>query len=152
MDAGKRDLVEITMEALDVAAISASVTHPSTGATSIFVGTTRDNFANKEVVRLEYEAYEGMARKQLASVCKELRARWPEIHSIAVHHRLGLVEVTQASVVIAISSPHRKDAIQVSPVLPPLPPGRGAVHRAPEGHRPHLEEGGVLGRAWGVEG
>merc|ERR1712038_68389 len=72
-----------------------------------------DNFEGKEVVRLEYEAYEGMARKQLLAICQELRTKWPDLHSIAIHHRLGLVEVTQASVVIAISSPHRKDAIQV---------------------------------------
>jgi len=89
------------------------VTAPSTGATSLFVGTTRDNFEGKEVVRLEYEAYEGMARKQLLAICQELRTKWPDLHSIAIHHRLGLVEVTQASVVIAISSPHRKDALQV---------------------------------------
>ena len=114
MEDEKRDLVELTQEPLDVGAISASVTAPSTGATSLFVGTTRDNFDGKEVVRLEYEAYEAMARKQLLAVCRELRSKWEDLHSIAIHHRLGLVEVKQASVVIAISSPHRKDAIQVN--------------------------------------
>ena len=113
MEAEKKDLVELTMEPLDIGTISASVTAPSTGATSLFVGTTRDNFEGKEVVRLEYEAYEAMARKQLLAICQELRTKWPDLHSIAIHHRLGLVEVTQASVVIAISSPHRKDALQV---------------------------------------
>jgi len=112
MEEEKKDLVELTQEPLDVGAISASVTAPSTGATSLFVGTTRDNFDGKEVVRLEYEAYEAMARKQLLAVCRELRSKWADLHSIAIHHRLGLVEVKQASVVIAISSPHRKDAIQ----------------------------------------
>ena len=124
LEGGRRDLVELTREPLDVGAISASVTHPSTGATSLFVGTTRDNFEGKHVVRLEYEAYESMARKQLAALCTELRIKWTEIHSIAIHHRLGLVEAEQASVVIAISSPHRKDALQVGPVslsiYPPL--------------------------------
>jgi len=112
MEEGKRDLVGLTQEPLDITTISNSVTAPSTGATSLFVGTTRDNFEGKEVVRLEYEAYEGMARKQLLAICQELRTKWPDLHSIAIHHRLGLVEVTQASVVIAISSPHRKDALQ----------------------------------------
>ena len=112
MEEGKKDLVGLTQEPLDITAISNSVTSPSTGATSLFVGTTRDNFEGKEVVRLEYEAYEGMARKQLLAICQELRTKWPDLHSIAIHHRLGLVEVTQASVVIAISSPHRKDALQ----------------------------------------
>jgi len=114
MEDEKKDLVVLTLEPLDVGVISASVTAPSTGATSLFVGTTRDNFDGKEVVRLEYEAYEAMARKQLLAVCGELRSKWADLHSIAIHHRLGLVEVTQASVVIAISSPHRKDAIQVN--------------------------------------
>lgn len=109
---GARDMVELTTDVLDVGAISASVTHPTTGATALFVGTTRDNFEEREVVRLEYEAYEGMARKQLGALCGELRERWGELHSIAIHHRLGLVAVTQASVVIAISSPHRRDALQ----------------------------------------
>ena len=113
MEEGKKDLVGLTQEPLDITAVSNSVTAPSTGATSLFVGTTRDNFEGKEVVRLEYEAYEGMARKQLLAICQELRTKWPDLHSIAIHHRLGLVEVTQASVVIAISSPHRKDALQV---------------------------------------
>lgn len=104
--------MDLTREPLDVGVIAASVTHPSTGATSLFVGTTRDNFEGKQVVRLEYEAYESMARKQLAALCTELRGKWGELHSIAIHHRLGQVEAEQASVVIAISSPHRRDALQ----------------------------------------
>ena len=107
------DLIQITNSRLDVAAISASVTDQSTGATSLFVGTTRDNFQGKKVLRLEYEAYEGMARKELEKLCQQVRSKWPEVHKIAVHHRLGVVEVTEASVVIAVSSPHRKDSLEV---------------------------------------
>jgi molybdopterin synthase catalytic subunit len=109
---GKLDIVLLTEDILDVGAISASVTHATTGATALFVGTTRDNFQGKRVVRLEYEAYEGMAKKQLSAVCAELRARLPGLHSIAIHHRLGVVGVTEASVVIAVSSPHRRDALE----------------------------------------
>ena len=107
------DLIQITNNRLDVAAISASVTDHSTGATSLFVGTTRDNFQGKKVLRLEYEAYEGMARKELEKLCQQVRSKWPEVHKIALHHRLGVVEVTEASVVIAVSSPHRKDSLEV---------------------------------------
>ena len=107
------DLIQITNSRLDVAAISASVTDQSTGATSLFVGTTRDNFQGKKVLRLEYEAYEGMARKELEKLCQQVRTKWPEVHKIALHHRLGVVEVTEASVVIAVSSPHRKDSLEV---------------------------------------
>jgi len=106
------DLIKITPSQLDVGAISSSVTEVCTGATSLFVGTTRDNFQGKKVVRLEYEAYEGMARKELAKLCQEVRSKWPGIHKIAIHHRLGVVEVTQASVVIAVSSPHRRDSLE----------------------------------------
>ena len=107
------DLIQITNNRLDVAAISASVTDPGTGATSLFVGTTRDNFQGRKVLRLEYEAYEGMARKELDKLCQQVRSKWPEVHKIAIHHRLGLVEVTEASVVIAVSSPHRKESLEV---------------------------------------
>ena len=111
------DIIVITPDPLDVGAISASVTDHSTGATSLFVGTTRDNFQGKVVVRLEYEAYEPMAKKEIAKICQELRQKWPGVHKIAVHHRLGLVEVKEASIVIAISSPHRKDSLEVSPTI-----------------------------------
>ena len=107
------DLIQITNTRLDVAAISDSVTDQCTGATSLFVGTTRDNFQGKKVLRLEYEAYEGMARKELDKLCQLVRSKWPEVHKIAIHHRLGVVEVTEASVVIAVSSPHRKDSLEV---------------------------------------
>ena len=107
------DLIQITNNKLDVAAISASVTAQCTGATSLFVGTTRDNFQGKKVLRLEYEAYEGMARKELEKLCQEVRSKWPTVHKIAIHHRLGVVEVTEASVVIAVSSPHRQDSLEV---------------------------------------
>ena len=107
------DLIQITNNRLDVAAISASVTDPGTGATSLFVGTTRDNFQGRKVVRLEYEAYEGMARKELDKLCQQVRSKWPQVHKIAIQHRLGVVEVTEASVVIAVSSPHRKDSLEV---------------------------------------
>ena len=106
------DDVVITTSPLDVAAISSSVTAPCTGATSLFVGTTRDNFQGKKVVRLEYEAYEPMAKKEMAKLCKELRSKW-SLHNIAIHHRLGLVKVTEASVIIAVSSPHRKESLEV---------------------------------------
>lgn len=101
----------ITTSPLDIASISSSVTAPCTGATSLFVGTTRDNFQGKKVVRLEYEAYEPMAKKEMSKLCSELRSKW-SLHNIAIHHRLGLVEVTEASVVIAVSSPHRKASLE----------------------------------------
>ena len=108
------DNIVITHNQLDIGAISSSVTDNNTGATSLFVGTTRDNFQGKAVIKLEYEAYQSMATKEIQKICDEIRVKWPDVHKIAVHHRLGVVEVREASVVIAVSSPHRKDSLEVS--------------------------------------
>lgn len=105
------DFVDLTTEPLDVAAISGTVGSDSAGAISLFVGTTRDNFDNKSVVRLEYEAYAPMAVKELKSLCCKVRAGWPEVIKIAIQHRLGVVPVGEASVVIGVSSPHRRVAM-----------------------------------------
>jgi len=114
MDGGGEsvDQVLLTCAPLDVNAAFTSATLSSTGATSLFVGTTRDNFDGKRVERLEYEAYEPMAVKQLNRLCEEIRGKWQQVSKIVVHHRLGVVEITQPSVVIAISSPHRKDSLE----------------------------------------
>ncbi len=108
------NFVKLVEEPLDVAAISNLVVAPSTGATSVFVGTTRDNFEGKRVFRLEYEAYESMAVKEMEKVCARLRSKWPDAHGVAIYHRLGVVPVTEASVVIAVSSAHRKAALEAA--------------------------------------
>ena len=84
-----QDLITITEEELDVGKISGLVTEPTTGATSLFVGTTRDNFKGKKVIRLEYEAYFPMAKKKLKELCNRMRVKWPDVLHIAVYHRLG---------------------------------------------------------------
>jgi len=105
------DEVLMTHSPLDVAATFSAATLPSTGATSIFVGTTRDNFEGKKVLKLEYEAYEPMAVKELKRLCEEIREKW-DVAKIIIHHRLGEVEITQPSVIIAISAPHRKESLE----------------------------------------
>lgn len=105
------DFVEISHAPLDAQRASTLVTHASAGAIATFVGTTRDNFDGKRVVRLEYEGYEPMARAELRKICVQVRARWPGVVGVALFHRLGVVEVAQASVVVAVSSPHRADAL-----------------------------------------
>ena len=94
------DFIEITNEVLNVQAISEQVTETSTGATSIFVGTTRDYFQGKKVVKLEYEAYEPMAKKKLQELCNRLRVKWSDLKNIAIFHRLGAVGPREASVII----------------------------------------------------
>ena len=68
--------------------------------------------AGKEVVRLEYESYTPMAIIELHKICVAIREKWPEVLSVALFHRLGVVKVAEASVVVAVSSPHRQEALE----------------------------------------
>uniref|UniRef100_A0A914V6R8 Uncharacterized protein n=1 Tax=Plectus sambesii TaxID=2011161 RepID=A0A914V6R8_9BILA len=106
-----RDLIRIQTDTISVQEATQFVTAPTNGAISLFIGTTRDNFRGKKVMQLEYEAYEEMAAKELHRLCHRIRAKHPSIDRIAIMHRLGVVPVTYASVVIATSSPHRQDAM-----------------------------------------
>jgi molybdopterin synthase catalytic subunit len=80
------------------------------GAIATFVGTTRVESRGRTVLHLDYEAYEEMAEQVMAEIAAELKARY-EVCDIAVHHRTGRVEIGEASVVIAVSAPHRQDAL-----------------------------------------
>ena len=102
---------QITEEPLEVESIVAAVGDPGAGATSVFVGTTRNSFQGKEVRHLEYEAYGPMAERVLAGIGMEVANRWPPVLGIAIAHRVGRVEIGEASVVVAVSTPHRADAI-----------------------------------------
>ncbi|KAK1345394.1 hypothetical protein QTO34_014106 [Cnephaeus nilssonii] len=101
-----KDIIKFTAEKLSVEEVSQLVTSPLCGAVSLFVGTTRNNFEGKKVMSLEYEAYIPMAENEVRRICSDVRQKWPVRH-IAVFHRLGLVPVSEASVVIAVSSAHR---------------------------------------------
>ena len=80
------------------------------GAIATFVGTTRIHSRGRTVERLEYEAYAGMAEKVMAEIAEGLKGRY-DVCEIAIHHRIGTVEIGDASVVIAVSAPHRQDAL-----------------------------------------
>lgn len=99
-------------EALSVEEINNLVRANNCGAVSMFLGTTRDNFEGKSVKLLEYEAYESMGLKVLEGICKEIRSQWQSVENIVIYHRLGPVPVKEISIIIAISSPHRQDAIK----------------------------------------
>ena len=80
------------------------------GAIATFIGTTRAHARGRAVIRLEYEAYEGMAEETMAEIAGELKARY-DLVEIAIHHRIGIVGIGEASVVIAVSAAHRGDAL-----------------------------------------
>jgi MoaE-MoaD fusion protein len=95
---------------LDLAAAVAEVADEQAGAIATFVGTTRVESRGRTVLHLEYEAYEGMAEQVMAELAASLQARY-SLCRVAIHHRIGRVGIGEQSVVIAVSAPHRHDAL-----------------------------------------
>lgn len=102
----------VTEHVLDISRSIEWVRDDGCGAISTFIGTTRNIFEGKIVLQLEYEAYTPMALKKLKEICETAKSRW-DIRRISIMHRIGIVPVKEASVVIAVSSPHRKDSLEV---------------------------------------
>ena len=102
-------MIQLTSEPIDIAALVKNAGHPAAGAVVLFLGTTRELTAGRQTVALDYEAYPEMAERRLAEMETEARRRWPVLECMIVH-RLGRVPVTEASVAIAVSTPHRADA------------------------------------------
>ena len=100
----------LTLESL-VAAVTArtSGASGSDGAVATFLGVVRNHNAGRSVRYLEYEAYEPLARRAFERINAEVEARWPGVR-LALHHRVGRLEIGEASVAIAAASPHRADA------------------------------------------
>jgi molybdopterin synthase catalytic subunit len=102
-------MIELTNSLIDTSALVDGVRHPEAGAVVLFLGTTRELTGGRQTVALDYEAYREMAERKLAELETEARTRWPVIECIIIH-RLGRVPPTEASVAIAVSTPHRSDA------------------------------------------
>ena len=97
-------------EPLSLDRIVEEVRSDEAGAIATFTGTTRVRSRGRTVTHLDYEAYEGMAEKVMEEIADALRARY-ELTAIAIHHRIGRVSIGETSVVIAVSAPHRQDAL-----------------------------------------
>ena len=104
-------MIEITHELLDPQSATASVRRDSNGAVVTFLGATRRTSMDKTVLYLEYEGYVPMALKKLREIADEVAQKWP-IHDISILHRIGRLEIEDISLVVAIASPHRKEAFQ----------------------------------------
>jgi molybdopterin synthase catalytic subunit len=102
-------MIALTNRAIDVANILASVASNDAGAVVLFLGTTREFTQARRTVSLDYECYPEMAEKKLAELEAEARHRWP-LTACSVVHRLGHLELGEASIAIAVASPHRQDA------------------------------------------
>ncbi|KKF96677.1 Molybdopterin synthase catalytic subunit [Ceratocystis platani] len=101
--------VGLTFDHLSVKDAMDRVRSPQAGAIVVFVGTTRDNFDGKTVKELQYSAYNKMALRTMMSICREMVANFG-LNGISMIHRLGSVPIGEESIVIAVSSPHRKAA------------------------------------------
>jgi molybdopterin synthase catalytic subunit/molybdopterin converting factor small subunit len=100
----------LTAEPLSLDAVVDEVRNDRAGAIATFVGTTRVESRGRTVQHLDYEAYEGMAENVMAELAASLKQRY-DLCEVAIHHRTGRVEIGEASVVIAVSAPHRQDAL-----------------------------------------
>ena len=100
----------LSAEPLSLEAVVEEVASDEAGAIATFVGTTRIHSRGRTVTQLEYEAYEGMAEREMEAIAEELKTRY-ELCEIAVHHRIGRVGIGERSVVIAVSAPHRAAAL-----------------------------------------
>jgi molybdopterin synthase catalytic subunit len=109
-------MVDLTADPIDTAALQARVSGPGNGAVLVFLGVARNHNRGREVLGLEYEAYGPMALAEMARIEAEALARWPGAE-VAMVHRTGLVGIGEASVVIAVGSPHRAEAYETSRFL-----------------------------------
>jgi molybdopterin synthase catalytic subunit len=127
----------VTVEPLDTRRALAAVSGPGSGAVTTFVGLVRDHNAGRRVLYLEYECYQPLAVKSFERIAAEAVERWPGVR-LAIDHRVGSLQIGEASVIIAAASAHRADAFAAS---------RYAIERikqiAPIWKREHFEGGDV---------
>ncbi len=137
------DWVALTPAPLPVAAASAWVVRADCGATVTFTGTARDHAPGRPGVhRLEYEAYEEPAVARLQALLAELRVRWPAVGRVALLHRVGVVELEDAAVVVAVSAPHRSEAFEAA---------RYAIDELKRSVPIWKREAWAGGESWGLE-
>lgn len=103
--------IQILEHALSVDTCTKMVADDAAGGTTVFIGTVRNQTAGNEVVRLEFEAYVPMAIKEMRKIADQITSRWDAIH-VVMHHRVGVLEIGEIPVIIAVSTPHRKAAFE----------------------------------------
>ena len=106
-------MIHLQLDPIDVASVERSVHTNENGAVIVFVGRTRNHFAGREVLELFYEAYDSMALKQMHALAEHITDQCTSA-KISIVHRLGRVPIGEASVVIAVSTPHRDEGYKLS--------------------------------------
>ncbi|MFQ5654354.1 MAG: molybdenum cofactor biosynthesis protein MoaE [Planctomycetota bacterium] len=98
-------------EPIEVESILQETSAADCGALISFIGTVRNHHHGRRVLRLEYTAYEPMAEREMQSIANTLRDRWP-VRAVSMVHRLGVLEIGEASILIALSLAHRKEGFE----------------------------------------
>ncbi len=106
-----QSMIALTADPIDPRQVEAAVAHAGAGAICVFHGVTRNQHLGRAVTHLEYEAFPEMALPALHAIAAEVAERWPGARAAMVH-RLGRVDVGEASVVIAVATPHRAEAFE----------------------------------------
>ena len=108
-----KPLFEIVKDPISIEEITNKVIRNEAGAVTTFIGTVREFTYGKRTLSLEYQAYEKMAVKMLEQIGHEINEKWDDA-KVAITHRIGKLEITEIAVVIAVSTPHRKDAYEAN--------------------------------------
>jgi molybdopterin synthase catalytic subunit len=109
---GAADIYRVVTEPLSPDTIAAEVDDPGAGGVVIFSGVVRNETGGRPVKFLEYEAHAPMAEVKMREIGESLRARWSGVKRVAMLHRIGRLEIGEASVLIAVSAAHRGDAFE----------------------------------------
>ena len=104
------DLFRVTHDALDGQMLADLVRRDDAGAIALFYGVVRNHNEGKTVSHLEYEAHESMALRKLAEVAQMTKSQFPEIAAVGAWHRIGSLKIGDASLLVAVSSAHRREA------------------------------------------
>jgi len=142
-----RTFFEITDTPLDLSRLVPLVADPAAGAVATFTGTTRNSFRGKVVLYLEYEAYGPLAERTLADIGTEIASKWPMVTGVAIAHRVGRLEVGEPSVMVLVSAPHRREALDacaygIERLKQSLPVWKKEVFEDGEVWRENVIEGG----------
>ena len=103
--------IEISDKPLNIQSCIDWVMSPQSGGIDVFIGTVRDSTKGKKVIKLEFEAYEPMALKEMRKIAEKAFEKWP-VQKLLIHHRIGILQVGEVPVIIAVSCAHRDAAFE----------------------------------------
>jgi molybdopterin synthase catalytic subunit len=109
-------VIQLTHDPFDYTTLTESVRSPQAGAVILFLGTVREFTAGRQTVALDYDAYPAMAVRKMEELIEQARTQWP-VAKAAIVHRLGRLELSDVSVAVAVSTPHRHQAFDAGRFL-----------------------------------